>query len=217
MLDSIQLFFLASPIAGPKIEPSSFCKSWSFFGPFFSSSALPGTHNAYGFRGRTAVTGNSSSLVLPTGDSVAGDSGDIFLRTGTAAVTRGKLRYVDGSEGTSGDIIVSTDTSGRGQWEVNKGGYYFYSPTLDGSTQQLLLRQNWVAAGGGTADTTLKLPDTSGVPTGYTFKFVNKSATYQMIVQDFSGGAVITVPPNHISDIINNGGAWDAFKYALVP
>ncbi len=46
-----------------------------------------------------------------------GNSGDIISTVGTSAGgTRGKIRLKDGSEGTSGHIWTSTDTTGGGHW-----------------------------------------------------------------------------------------------------
>lgn len=67
------------------------------------------------------TTRNSGPLALTTGTSGNGDSGDISLTTGGATVTRGKIQFVDGSEGTSGYVWTSIDVNGRGAWMPGGG------------------------------------------------------------------------------------------------
>lgn len=64
--------------------------------------------------------GASGGISLVTGD---GDdiSGGIQLRTGATAGTRGKLSFVDGSEGTIGHVWTQVDANGAGGWAPGSG------------------------------------------------------------------------------------------------
>ncbi len=59
---------------------------------------------------------NSGDVLISSGAATTGDSGDINLTIGSAAGTRGKIVFVDGSEGTAGYVWTSTDTAGSGAW-----------------------------------------------------------------------------------------------------
>lgn len=70
-----------------------------------------------GFSGTVTV---GSGGVADVGSS--GTSGDVILLIGALAgvfSTRGKIKFQDGSEGTSGYIWTSTDTLGSGHWAAN--------------------------------------------------------------------------------------------------
>lgn len=67
-------------------------------------------------------SGNSKLICLKTGDASAGDSGAIKLETGTASGTRGKIQFLDGTEGTPGDVWTSIDAFGNGAWVTGGGG-----------------------------------------------------------------------------------------------
>jgi hypothetical protein len=172
--------------------------------------------------GGFGAVSNGGDVHINSGGSIGGTGGNILLRVNGLDGFKGNIIFRDqsnndGSSGVVDYVWTQIDSAGRGTWKVNKA-FTFYSPNLDGGTYQLTVLQNWVAAGGGTANTTLKLPNTSGgaVPQGFVFKFVNKSATYDMMVQDFGGGAIVTVPPSTAADIIFNGG-WDYYKYTIIP
>lgn len=72
--------------------------------------------------GGANTSGNTGSLQIYSGNSTAGNSGDIQIATGGAAGTRGKISFVDGSEGASGKVWTSTDTQGSGHWATASGG-----------------------------------------------------------------------------------------------
>lgn len=61
---------------------------------------------------------DSGSLFLETGNKTVGtgNSGNIQIRTGTATATRGKIILQDGTEGTSGHVWTSSNTTGTGAW-----------------------------------------------------------------------------------------------------
>lgn len=61
---------------------------------------------------------SSSDLMLETGNATgSGNSGDIKHRTGTVNTgVRGKLYFIDGTEGTSGHVWTSVGTGGQGGW-----------------------------------------------------------------------------------------------------
>ena len=63
---------------------------------------------------------DSGSLFLETGNKTVGvgNSGNIQLRTGTATGTRGKIILQDGSHGTVGHVLTSTDVNGSASWQA---------------------------------------------------------------------------------------------------
>lgn len=64
----------------------------------------------------------SLDVSLGTGNASAGDSGDVTIQTGSATGTRGKIKLVDGSEGTIGHVWTSTGVDGSGAWAAPSGG-----------------------------------------------------------------------------------------------
>lgn len=92
-----------------------------FNGPFISGpvEAFGATYTGFGFRGRNFTgAGNTQSIVFGTGNAANGNSGGFLFQTGTASGTRGKLRFVDGTEGTAGHVWTSTDVFGNGRWQA---------------------------------------------------------------------------------------------------
>ena len=90
----------------------------SYIGPMLSGPIDMSLYNAFGFRGR-AFAGQTHTLFCGTGNSTNGGiSGDFHLRTGYSSnsANRGKLKVEDGSEGTIGHVLTSTDTLGRMHW-----------------------------------------------------------------------------------------------------
>lgn len=70
----------------------------------------------YGHTGNAGGSGKSGYIKWLTGDASSGDSGDIVLQIGTSGATRGKIKFVDGTEGTAGYSWRSTSTGGQGAW-----------------------------------------------------------------------------------------------------
>ena len=68
------------------------------------------------------IFGSAVEGELKTQNNGAGDSEDLILSIGTATGTRGVLKIVDGSEGTSGECWVSTGVGGEGNWDTCPGG-----------------------------------------------------------------------------------------------
>lgn len=71
---------------------------------------------------QTGSAGSSGTIALTTGSTAgggrSGNSGSIVLTTGSAAATRGSIALRDGSTGTTGNVWVSKDTSGSGNWQA---------------------------------------------------------------------------------------------------
>lgn len=68
---------------------------------------------------QTSNANPTKSVRIETGNKEAGtgNSGDVILQIGTSlGGTRGKIRLLDGTEGTTGHIWTSTNTSGSGRW-----------------------------------------------------------------------------------------------------
>lgn len=84
---------------------------------------------------------SSTNNALQTGDvrietgnksAGTGNSGSIVSRTGTSSGgTRGKIVFQDGSEGTTGHVWTSSNTTGSGAWAPASGGSAITSLTGD--------------------------------------------------------------------------------------
>lgn len=63
-------------------------------------------------------SGNTGEVQYGSGDTLGtGDTGDVEIEIGTVTSgTRGRLRILDGTEGTTGHVWTSTDTLGNGAW-----------------------------------------------------------------------------------------------------
>jgi hypothetical protein len=61
-------------------------------------------------------TGPSGNIIIRTGVSSGGNSGNITLETETAAGTRGSVFIKDGSQGTTGKALKSSNTTGAATW-----------------------------------------------------------------------------------------------------
>lgn len=83
----------------------------------FSSGTSTGNAN---FKSGDSGANNSGNVFLLSGSAI-NTSGDITVSPGTGT-TRGKIKFVDGSEGTAGYIWTSTDTAGTGEWQPSTGG-----------------------------------------------------------------------------------------------
>jgi len=67
----------------------------------------------------------TGQITVQTGSKTAGtgNSGDFVVAIGTSSGgTRGKFRIQDGSQGTSGQVWTSNDTTGGGHWAAAGGG-----------------------------------------------------------------------------------------------
>jgi hypothetical protein len=88
-----------------------------------SKAVLP---NPFGIVTENISTTATSSrdLLVSTGRGTGAStaSGDLLLATGLATGTRGKIKLINGSEGTSGDIWTSTGTDGSGTWVTPAAG-----------------------------------------------------------------------------------------------
>lgn len=71
-----------------------------------------GEGGAATLRSGDSTSNNSGAAVVRSGNAPGATSGDVLLRTGTG-LTRGQVRVMDGSEGTAGQVLMSTDTQGR--------------------------------------------------------------------------------------------------------
>lgn len=132
---------------------------------------------------KTSGTGISGLINIQTGSSAAGssgsvsvqsgtsgtNSGSITLSTGTATGTRGKIKFVDGSEGTSGYVWTSTDTAGSGAWMASGGGGANTTLSNLGTTA---LNANLIAA----IDFTLQTQNVTGVTNSHILSITTGSA-----------------------------------------
>lgn len=96
--------------------------------------------------------GQGGTILLTSGDSNNAAAGDIAFVTGTGFSTRGKIQIQDGSEGTSGYVLTSTDTVGTATWMPAGGG--------SGSSSRSA--QIFIAGPLSTSGTPSQLPFTAG-------------------------------------------------------
>lgn len=104
---------------------------FTFISGNLTNGSSPNTLTSGNFNATTGnVTGGtgtnrSGSFNLTTGNTsgTGNISGSIVLTTGTAtAGTRGQIKFVDGTQGTSGHVWTSTDTLGNGRWQAAASG-----------------------------------------------------------------------------------------------
>jgi hypothetical protein len=58
----------------------------------------------------------SGAIYLTTEDSGANNSGNLIFKTGDSSAVRGKIKLVDGSNGTVGHVWTQTNADGSGAW-----------------------------------------------------------------------------------------------------
>ena len=107
---------------------------------------------------KTAASSDSDDLIIGTGDvtGATSNSGDLTLQTGTATGTRGKIKLVDGSEGTPGNVWTEGAVPGEGVWAPAGGGgdlqdAFDADPTIvipNASGDRLILTDNDTTASG---------------------------------------------------------------------
>ncbi len=155
-------------------------------GGISSGGGLAGVNGNILVRAGVGASGTANGvLTLSTSDNTPSKTGAINITTGTAGGsqgsglitltvgpgggTRGKITFVDGTEGTSGHAWKSTNTTGGGNWGVlgvvgggtsiavgTSGGVPYFNATTT-MASSALLAQNGVMLGGGAgaAPTTL--------------------------------------------------------------
>ena len=65
------------------------------------------------------TTARSGDVINTSGSSSSGGTtGDVVLNIGSTSGTKGKIRFTNANEGTSGHVWTSTDTTGGGQWSA---------------------------------------------------------------------------------------------------
>jgi hypothetical protein len=61
--------------------------------------------------------GDSGTITIASGSVAgAGTSGNVKIQTGTSGGTRGDIIFIDGTEGVTGDVWTSVNSSGAGSW-----------------------------------------------------------------------------------------------------
>lgn len=170
----------------------------------------------------------SSSLFIESGNKTAGtgDSGNITLQIGTSAGgSRGTINFVDGSEGTPGDVWTSQGVNGEGAWAAPSGGsgtqiYTFFADQLDSPNNANWTVNSLAPANQDSLNNALVVrafDDTTeegvgfsvDIPTGVTnitFNFKSRAQT--------APGAARTVGLNIYRRAIPNNGAVSAWSAA---
>jgi len=88
---------------------------------FYTGLTVDGNSGDYWSESGTASgTGNSGNVFYGSGNANGtGNSGNVRLRTGNSAGgTRGKIQFVDGSEGYVGHVWTQTEVNGSGAWQA---------------------------------------------------------------------------------------------------
>jgi hypothetical protein len=84
------------------------------------SGNVTGTGNTSGsflLKSGTSVAGDTGAFQISTGNSSSGGStGNVLISTGTTSGVRGNIQLQNGSEGTLGQVWLSTDAFGSGVW-----------------------------------------------------------------------------------------------------
>jgi len=75
----------------------------------------------------SSALGTTGNTTLSSGNAASGNSGYVAIQTGTASGTRGKIKLIDGSEGTIGHIWTQTAVDGSGAWSVAPAGVVTYN------------------------------------------------------------------------------------------
>lgn len=112
--------YTTSVIVGSNVEPNPAVIQVTTLPSAVSSPVLKsgGTSGRVGVMTSSAASVNTGDVHLETGNVTAGanTSGSVKLRPGTSTGTRGKIQFLDGSEGTAGHVWTSSDTLGNGAW-----------------------------------------------------------------------------------------------------
>ena len=179
------------------------------------SAAGSGSTGGIQFLTGDANSAGSGNFLFQTGDSTSGDSGFIRLKVGSSTATKGTIQFQDGSEGTSGYVWTSTDTSGSGSWMPSSGA----NTALSNLTSPTAINQDLIFNETGnaqilTADSssgpTKNLNMLTGTGTGQvsgSFSIGSgNSDTQSTGVVEFSSGNVTTATSN-----LANGGSVSIF------
>jgi hypothetical protein len=134
-------------------------------------------------------SGNSGNILIRSGSTNAGNSGDLDLSVGTAGGTRGKIRLLDGSIGTIGQVWTSTDTNGAGQWSSSSAANINLSNVSATSIPASLIPA---------ANATYDLGNVTGA-IGWRNLFVDK------IYMNFTGNEIVDIAAKFLYDGIGAG------------
>lgn len=77
----------------------------------------------------TSSGGGTGDISAASGNASGGNSGNVLLQTGTASGTRGKIKLIDGTQGTVGHVWTESATDGTGGWAALPA-----TPTLVGTS-----------------------------------------------------------------------------------
>lgn len=86
-----------------------------------TGAVVSGNSGALTIETGLSSSGNSGNIRIQSGQASSGTSGTIILQAGSAS-TIGKIQFLNGSQGTAGQVWTSTDTAGSGSWEAASGG-----------------------------------------------------------------------------------------------
>jgi len=164
----------------------------------------------------TSNNPSTENLLIETGSASSGNSGDLKFTIGTATGTRGKIRFIDGSQGTAGYVWTSTDTNGAGAWQAASGGISsisiassngFAGSSSGGSTPTLTLSTSitGILKGNGTAISAASAGTDYVIPSGsITGTASNITATSNSTLTTLSA---LSLPGSQVSGNISGNAA----------
>lgn len=127
-----QLFISGNSITKPSggLQSASIWKEYNGNGSgsnmyMFTDSASGASNNTGSLAfetGNSTSSGNTGSQDFKTGNATSGNSGGFSFTTGTASGTRGKIKLIDGTEGTIGHVWTQSAVDGTGGWAAVAAG-----------------------------------------------------------------------------------------------
>lgn len=87
-----------------------------------TNTGFPGVVNIIGGNA-SGGTNPGGDINITSGDAAGADSGSILIEVGNVmSGTKGKIKLLNGTQGTPGDVWTSTDAFGSGAWVTPSGG-----------------------------------------------------------------------------------------------
>lgn len=159
---------------------------------------------------------NTANVYIESGDATGAtnNSGGIFLRTGAVVGgTRGKVSLRDGTEGTAGHILVSTDINGTMEW---KAPSEYLETVYTDTTNNMNTPGSYIAPGGSEFSLTLT-PGTWDV--GYeidmALQLLSASSTLQVSAALHLDGTIVADSESYsFTDVASGGYAGSIYHMA---
>jgi hypothetical protein len=174
-------------------------------------------------------TGTSGDVRVGSGNAQTanGSSGDVIVGPGTIAGgsgTRGKLKLVDGSEGTVGHLWTSSGVDGSGAWAAAPAGGAFIvtgtraapSAIVAGTgvayVEGTYARQLWFIEGsGGAVDVSANPQIAAAATVGRELTLIGRSDTNTVLLEDGTGlslNGAFEMGANNVLNLVWDGSVW---------